>query len=125
MRRIYWAFAMLVLVSVSPASSQYVAVIQTCSRDIVKFCGPDRATGSRLSECTKAHFLDFTEPCKAALVKVAAVRNACGADIQAQCPGVKVGGGRILLCVKRHFAAMSEPCKDAIGHAAERKGRAH
>jgi len=58
-------------------------------------------------------------------VKVAAVRNACGADIQAQCPGVKVGGGRILLCVKRHFAAMSEPCKDAIGHAAERKGRAH
>jgi hypothetical protein len=30
-----------------------------------------------------------------------------------------------LLCVKEHFAALSEPCKDAIGHAAERKVRAH
>jgi len=81
--------------------------------------------GRRLGECTKAHFLDFTEPCKAALMKIAAVRKACGGDIEAQCPAVKLGGGRILLCVKQHFAALSQPCKDAIGQAAERKVRAH
>ena len=123
MRRIFWVFAILVFLG-SPASSQYVAVIQACSRDIVKSCGPDRVDGSRLGECVKAHFLDFTEPCKAALVKVAAVRKACGGDIEAQCPAAKVGAGRILLCVKQHFAALSQPCKDAIGQAAERKVRA-
>jgi Cysteine rich repeat len=123
--RIYWALAMLALVLVSPAFGQYVGVIQACSRDVVKFCAPDRPEGSRLIECTEAHFQDFTEACKAALVKIAAVREACRADIQEQCSGVKPSAGRILLCVKEHFAALSEPCKDAIGHAAERKVRAH
>ena len=125
MGRIYWAFVVMVLLLVSPAFGQYVEVIQACRRDVLEFCAPDRAEGSRLTECTKAHFQDFTEPCKAALVKIGAVREACGVDIQKQCPGLKPGAGRILLCVKQHFAALSEPCKDAIGHAAERKVRAH
>jgi hypothetical protein len=107
----------------SPASSQYVPVIQACSRDVVAYCGPDRMDGSRLAECIKVHFQEFTEPCKAALVKTTAVFKACGLDLQQQCTRVKAGAGRILLCVKQHFAAMSEPCKNAIGHAAERKGR--
>jgi len=58
-------------------------------------------------------------------VNIAAVREACGENIREQCPGVKPSAGRILLCVKEHFAALSEPCKEAIGHAAERKVRAH
>ena len=123
--RIYSAFAIIALLLVSPAFGQYVAVIQACSRDVLEFCASDGAKGSRLTECTKAHFQEFTEPCKAALVKIRAVREACGADIQKQCPGVRPGAGRILMCVKRHFAALSEPCKDSIGHAAERKVRAH
>jgi hypothetical protein len=72
-------------------------------------------------ECVKAHFTDFTEPCKAALVRIAVVRKSCGADINEQCPAIKPGAGRILLCVKKHFAALSEPCKEAIGRAAERE----
>jgi hypothetical protein len=122
--KIYCASALLALLLVSPAVGQYVAVIQACSRDIVEFCA-DRQERSRLTECTEAHFQDFTEPCKAALVRITAVREACGVDIQEQCPGVKPSAGRILMCVKQHFAALSEPCKDAIGHAAERKVRAH
>src|SRR6266542_5921317 len=77
-----------------------------------------------LMECVKAHFQDFTEPCKAVLVRIAAVRESCGVDIHKQCPAIKPGAGRILLCVKKHFAALSEPCKEAIGRAAERKLRA-
>jgi hypothetical protein len=123
--RIYWAFAIMVLLLASPAFGQYVAVIQACSRDVLEFCAPDRAEGSRLTECTKAHFQQFTEPCKAALVKITAVREACGADIAEQCPDVKPVAGRILICVKEHFAALSERCKDSIGHAAERNVRAH
>jgi hypothetical protein len=73
----------------------------------------------------KGHFQDFTEPCKAALVRITAVRESCGVDIHQQCPDIKPGAGRILLCVKKHFAALSEPCKEAIGRAAERKLRAH
>jgi hypothetical protein len=123
--RIYWAFPVLALVLVSPAFGQYVGVIQACSRDVVKFCAPDRPDGRRLIECTEAHFQDFAERCKAALVKIAAVREACRVDIQEQCPGVKPSAGRILLCVKEHFTALSEQCKDAIGHAAARKVQAH
>ena len=124
MGRICWALLILLLLLGTPASSQYVAAIQACSRDVVVFCGSDRTEGNRLAECSKAHFQDFTESCKAALVKITAVRKACEVDIQQQCPGLKPGAGRILLCVKQHFGAMSEPCKDAIGHAAERKGQA-
>jgi hypothetical protein len=125
MGRIYSAFAMLALISVSPAFGQYAAVVQACSRDVVEFCAPDRPEGTRLTECIATHFQDFSDRCKTALVKIAAVREACGVDIQEQCPGVKPTAGRILLCVKRHFAALSELCKDAIGSAATRKVRAH
>ena len=72
-------------------------------------------------ECVKAHFQDFTEPCKAALVRIAAVLESCGMDIHEQCPGIEPSAGRILLCVKEHFAALSEPCKEEIARAAERK----
>jgi Cysteine rich repeat len=121
MGRICGAVAMLALLSGSPAFGQYVAVIQTCNRDIVMFCAPDRQERNRLIQCTEAHFQDFTAQCQAALVKIGAVREACRVDIREQCPGVKPGAGRILLCVKEHFADLTEACKDAIGHAAERK----
>ena len=123
MGRICLAFIISALPFIDPALGQYAAVIQACGRDVVKFCAPDKPEGSRLAECIEAHFLDFTEPCKAALVKIAAVREACGADIREQCPEIKPSAGRILLCVKGHFATLSEQCKDAIGHAAERKAR--
>jgi hypothetical protein len=123
--RIYWSCLILGLISVSPALGQYVAVIQACDRDLVKFCAPDRPDGFHLAKCTEAHFQDFTESCKAALVKIASLTAACGADIHEQCPGVRPNAGRILLCVKQHFASLSDSCKDAIGHAAERKLRTH
>jgi hypothetical protein len=125
MGRIYWPGLILVLIFMSPALGQYVAVIQVCNRDVVEYCAPDRPDGVRLAKCTEAHFQDFSEPCKAALVKIASVTDACGADVHEQCHGVRPSAGRILLCVKQRFASLSDPCKDAIGHAAERKLRAH
>ena len=123
------AFAVCVLMfSVSSSFAQYVSVIQACTGDVTKFCAAGQPAAGPLAECVKILLVDFSEPCKEALVKIAAVREACGTDIQKHCPDVKPGAGRILLCVKQHFAAMSEPCKDAIGHAAERKAavpRAH
>ena len=87
----------------------------------MKFCAAGQQGADPLVECVKAHFGNFSQPCKAALVKIASVREACGVDIQKHCPTVKPGAGRILLCVKQRFAALSEPCKEAIGHAAEGK----
>jgi hypothetical protein len=125
MGRIYWPGLIFGLIFMSPALGQYVAVIQACNRDVVEYCAPDRPDGVRLAKCTEAHFQDFSEPCKAALVKIASVTDACGADVHEQCHGVRPSAGRILLCVKQRFASLSDPCKDAIGHAAERKLRAH
>ena len=76
--------------------------------------------GGGLAQCIRTNFLALTEPCKTALVKIAAVTEVCGKDIQQQCPGINPGAGRLFLCVKAHYAALSEPCKDAMGHAAER-----
>jgi hypothetical protein len=121
--RYYLAFAIFVLLSVSPALGQYVAVIEACSRDVTVSCAPAQPGRGPLMECVKAHFQDFTEPCKAALVSIAGVRDSCGMDIREQCPAIEPGAGRILLCVKEHFAALSESCKEAIGRAAERKVR--
>jgi len=118
--RSFLVFAIFVLLSVSPAFAQYVAVIQACSRDVTEACAAKQERAP-LMECVKAHFQDFTEPCKAALVKIVAVRESCGADIEAQCPAIKPTAGRIFLCVKKHFAALSDSCKEAIGRAADRK----
>ena len=125
MRKSYLAFAILVLVSVTPALGQYLMVIEACSKDVSNSCGPAQPSRGPLMECVKVHFQEFTEPCKAALVRIAVVRESCGGDIHEKCPATKPGAGRILLCVKKHFAALSEPCKEAIGRAAERKVRAH
>ena len=124
--RIYLVFAVCVLMlSVSSSFGQYVPVIQACTGDVMKFCAAGQQGAAPLAECVKAHLDNFSQPCKGALVKIAAVREACGADIQKHCPGVKPGAGRVLLCVKQHFAAMSEQCKEAIGQAAERKAAVH
>ena len=120
MARFSLIFAMLVLLSVSPASAQYVRAIQACSQDLTRSCAPAASGARPLVECIRAHFEDFTEPCQAALLQIPGVLKSCGDDIEKQCPGVAPSGGRVLLCVKRHFAALSEPCKEAIGHAAER-----
>src|SRR6516164_1565336 len=118
----YLAFAVCVLMlSVSSSFGQYVSVIHSCAGDVMKFCAAGQQGADPLAECVKAHFGNFSQPCKAALVKIASVREACGVDIQKHCPTVKPGAGRILLCVKQRFAALSEPCKEAIGHAAEGK----
>ena len=121
MRRIYLFLGAFALLTTSPSFGQYVPAIQACNRDLMKFCAGGQQGTDPLAECVKMHFEDFNESCKAALVRIAAVRDACRADVQKQCATLKPGAGRILLCVKQHFAALSEPCKDAIGHAAERK----
>jgi hypothetical protein len=106
---------------VSSSFGQYLSVIQTCSRDVARFCASDRGGGSPPTECVKTHFDNFSESCKAALVRIGVVREACREDIQELCPAVKPGAGRVFLCVKQHFSALSEACKEAIGHAAEGK----
>jgi hypothetical protein len=120
-RKIYLILAASVLLSSSAAYGQYVAAIMACSRDVTKFCNGGKFEENRLAECSKAHFEEFGEPCKSALVKIASVSDACKADTQQQCSGTKLGAGRLLLCFKKHFSALSESCKDAIGHAATKR----
>jgi hypothetical protein len=112
---------LLLQFSVSSAFGQYVTVIAACTRDVTKFCQAAQPQRSSFVECIEAHFQDFHEQCRTALVQTAVVREACKADIEQQCPAARPGAGRILVCVKKHFATLGQSCKDAIGHAAELK----
>jgi hypothetical protein len=123
-RKSYLA-ALLVMISALPAFGQYAQVIQACSKDTEQFCVATAPARAEFAACIKARFETFSEPCKAALVRVAAVSGSCRADIEAQCPSVRPGAGRVFLCVKDHYAALSEQCKSAIGQAALRKMRGH
>ena len=120
-RRLTLAILPLLVVSMPPASGQYVTTIAACTRDVTKFCHATQSERNFLAECIESHFQDFNERCRTALVRTAAVREACKADIEQQYPAERPGAGRILLCVKKHFAALGQSCKDAIGHAAELK----
>ena len=117
--------AAAVLLCAPPALGQYEAVITACRWDAKGICAAALPADGRLADCIKTNFQALSEPCKAALVRIAGVREACGADVKARCGATRPGAGRILLCVKANYAALSEPCKSAIGHAAERKLRAH
>jgi hypothetical protein len=59
--------------SVSSAFGQYVTVISACTRDVTKFC---QAARNSFVECIDAHFQDFHEQCRTALVETATVREA-------------------------------------------------
>jgi hypothetical protein len=119
------ALAAAALLSASPASAQYAGVIAACRWDAKGVCGGALPEGGQLAACIERDFQKLAEPCKAALVRIAAVREACNADIEQQCPGTRPGASRILFCVKAHYAALSTSCRDAIGHAAERHLRSH
>ena len=125
MRRSCLALAAAVLLSASPAAAQYAGAIAACRWDAKGVCAGAVPEGGQLAACIERNFQTLAEPCKAALVRIAAVREACAADIRQQCSGTKPGAGRILLCVKVHYAALSGSCREAIGHAAERKLRSH
>ena len=113
-KRLTLTILLLLLVSMPPASGQYVTAIAACTRDVTKFCHATQLERNFLTECIESHFQDFNERCRTALVRTAAVREACKADIEQQCPTERPGAGRILLCVKKHFAALGQSCKDAI-----------
>lgn len=125
MRRSCLALAAAVLLSASPASAQYSGVIAACQSAAKGACAGAVPEGGQLAACIERNFQTLAEPCKAALVRIAAVGEACAADIRQQCPGTKLGAGRLLLCVKAHYAALGGSCREAIGHAAERKLRSH
>jgi hypothetical protein len=111
--------------AVSPAYSQYSPVIAACRWDSKQVCAGMLPEGGRLARCIEENFDRLGDSCRAALVNIATVRQACGADVAQRCPRIRPGAGRLLLCVKAHYAALGETCRDAIGHAVERKLRAH
>jgi len=126
--RLRWscsALAAALLLSASPASAQYSAVITACRWDAKGICAGTLPQAGQLAACIRQNFQALAEPCKSALVRIAAVQDACADDIRRQCPATRPGGGRIMLCVKAHYAALSGSCRDAIGHAAERNIRRH
>ena len=125
MGRSWFALAILALLPVSPAFSQYSSVIAACRWDSKQVCAGALPEGGRLARCIEENFDRLSDSCRAALVNIATVRQACGDDIALQCPSTKPGAGRLLLCVKAHYAALGETCRDAIGHAVERNVRAH
>jgi hypothetical protein len=118
-KHLTFTILLLLQLSVPSAFGQYVTIIAACTRDVTKFCQAAQPQRNSLVECIEAHFQDFQEQCRTALVQTAAVREACRADIEQQCATARPGAGRIVLCVKKHFAALGQSCKDAIGRAAE------
>jgi len=74
----------VVLVSVTPALGQYLMVIEACSKDVSNSCGPAQPSRGPLMECVKVHFQEFTEPCKAALVRIAVVGEPRGGESHEQ-----------------------------------------
>jgi hypothetical protein len=117
------AFAVCVLMlSVASSFGQYASVIHACTQDVMKSCAHGRQAD--LAECVKVHFEDFSEPCKAALVSIVAVRDACGADIQKRCPAIKPGAGRILLCAGKEteVARLARELKEARRLARPERG---
>ena len=113
------------MLSAAPASAQYSEAITACRWDAKGVCGGVVPGRGQLAACIEHNFQKLSEPCKTALVRIAAVREACRADIQQQCSGTKPGSGRLLLCVKAHYAALSGSCREAIGQAAERNLQRH
>jgi hypothetical protein len=123
LRRLFSALAAVVLLSALPASAQVATVISACRFDAKGACAGAVLEGGQLAACIDRNFPTLGEPCKAALVRLAALRPDCAADIRQQCPGTKPGAGRLLFCVKAHYAALSAACHAAIGQAAERNLR--
>jgi len=115
MRR-YLAVAVFLTLSGPPAQAQFAPAVQACTGDAAKHC-----SNSGFADCIKLHFAAFSDACKTALVRRAAVSSACADDIAKQCPSTKPGSGRVLLCVKSHYATLSYECRAVVGQASQRR----
>jgi hypothetical protein len=101
MKRSSLALALVLLIAL-PASAQYTAAIQACSRDVMTVCAGNQSGQNRFSECVNLYFPDLSDRCKASLVRIATVLKVCANAIQEQCHSTKSGAGRMFLCVKQH-----------------------
>ena len=113
------------VLSAAPASAQYSTVISVCRWDAKGICAGAVPQSGQLAACIERNFQALAEPCKTALVRIAAVREACAMDLQQQCPATRPGASRLFFCVKAHYAALSVACRAAIGQAAARNLRRH
>lgn len=104
----------IILLAPAGAMAQQAAVRQSCGSEIQQHCTGVQPGEGRIRACVKEHFVEFSEPCKQALLNSVTLVKACKADVQRTCPNVQPGGGHIQACMKDHFAEYSEPCKQAI-----------
>jgi hypothetical protein len=109
------------LISVTSATAQQKAVAKACAADIKSQCAGVQRGEGRIKACINDHFKDLSEPCQAALTKVAAIAKVCAADVKQNCADVKPGGGRVVACMKSHVTDLSQTCKDALTQAAAGK----
>ena len=105
------------LLAPARAMAQQAAVRKACDADIEQHCAEVQPGAGRIKACVEAHFGEFSEPCRQALLSNVTVVKACEADVQRTCSGIAPGGGRIQACMKDHIAEYSEPCKRAIATA--------
>jgi len=115
----YAAVAVFIALSALPTHGQLASAVQACSRDTTKHC-----SNSSFADCIKLHFAAFSDACKTALVKVAAVTSACSDDVAKQCPSMKPGSGRLMLCLKKQYPTLSDDCKAAVGRASQNRAEA-
>ena len=108
--------ALVLLGSVTDAQQRPFA--KACAADIKSICQGVQPGEGRIGSCVRSHFGDLSEPCQAALIKLAPVGKACKSDFKQLCAGIKRGGASTEACMRAHLAEVSEPCKDALSQAA-------
>jgi len=97
--------------------------IRICAADISAKCAGVQGGGhGGLHSCVKDHLKEFSEPCRARLAKLAAIRQACAADIKQNCPTAK-GPRRVQACLKAALADLSSACQEALSQAVVRASR--
>lgn len=87
---------------------------EACKADFEKFCKDAKGGPGEKMNCMKEHEKDFSEGCKAGMVKAREdfmKQHPCAAETEKLCPGMKPGDGKFAACVKEHEKDFSGTCK--------------
>ena len=125
------ALSALIMLALTPITSNAQDVLSACANDVTKYCSQVKLGHGRLLACLYAHEDKISDACDLVIAEPAdqldwffseirAAIEKCAPDIEKHCARVEAGKGRIYACLKQKHGELGSECKRIVNRVSAR-----